>query len=503
MKPTYAAALAVVPALLTSFHGPGVAHADPAANDCAPLHLLIANGTTESAADADPDIDTGFGAQIALAAATTVNTGGRPVLTRAYLPYAASFGGKPFDRSKDTYDQSVSGGISTARTMLADQATRCPNQRVMLIGHSQGAEVISEIARDIGAGTGPITADRVAGVALFGDPTRAPGAAVFSAPQQIAPQPIPGSRSKQVSQVRLGSVPPPQGGGIAPNPTRATFGAIAGRVGSFCVAGDLSCDTPADAALAHVVANVAGQSKLDLSDPIGILTSVGTAVGQSLLYTGAQFVNDHISYSNGKIEVRPSGPTVLDRLVESTNPHARPEDALTQAIKAVTKIAGMGIGAAITIAKDLLNPATIVQIAAAGVANPLAALGILGTKLADAALKLIPPVTIDNTVKLVFNEIEQGLVDNAGLVQIAMDTRYWNTAQQHTNGYSNMPVGATGQSPVQYVTDWVTAAAADIAATPAPSPSTRSDGPGPLLASPAQPVLAASTILGGSSGPGK
>ncbi|WP_051047460.1 cutinase family protein [Nocardia asiatica] len=470
--------------------------------DCMPLHVLVANGTTESSSDANPDVDTGFGAQIVLAAGAALNET-KPVLSRAYVPYAASFGGKPFDRSKDTYDQSVTGGVAATRTMLTDQAARCPNQRMMLIGHSQGAQVMSQIAREIGAGTGPIAGDRLAGVALFGDPTRPQGAPVFASAQQSAPQPVPGARSKQVSQVRLGAAAPPPGGGIAPNPTRTTFGSVAGRVGNFCVAGDLSCDTPPDAALAHVVANVAGQSKLDPSDPIGILTSVGTAVGQSLLYTGAAFVNDHISYSNGRIQVRPTGPSVLDRLVESTNPHSRPEDALNQAIKAVTKIAGMGIGAAITIAKDLLNPATIVQIVAAGVANPAAALGILGTKLADAALKLIPPVTIDNAVKLIFNEIEQGIVDNAGLVQIAMDTRYWNTAQQHTSGYANTPVGAQGQSAVRYVIDWIIAAAADIADTPAPTRSTRPTGPGPLLAPPSQPVVSASSILSGATRPGK
>lgn len=495
----YIAAGTAILACTASLTGPAAAEESPPA--CTPLHLLIANGTTESAPDAAPDQDTGFGSEIAVPAMLRANHDGKTVLSRSYLPYSASFGGKPGDKAGDPYSQSVANGIANGAKMLDDIARQCPNQKVFLVGFSQGAQVTATLARDIAAGKGPLPADKIAGVALFSDPTREPGTPVFPG-SQTSPQRVPGATGSSVTQVRLGNITPPAGGGIAPSATRAAFGSLAGRTASICNHGDLACDTPKDAALARVVANIAGQSKLDIADPIGILTSVGSAVGQSILYTGASFVNDNLSFnsSTGQVEVRPSGPTVMDRLVQYSNPNA-PKDGVGEAIKALTKLAGMGISAVISVAKDIISPASIAQIAAAGAAGPEAALALLGTKLAGAVVKLVSPVTIENTVKLAFRELEQGVVDNAGLVRIAMDTSYWTTAQQHTS-YVSTPIGVEGQTAAQLTAEWIASAAEDLSGssgstTSATTPAKPSLTSGPLLASPDQPVVPASQILSG------
>ncbi|NMM90672.1 cutinase [Rhodococcus sp. SRB_17] len=480
------------PATMTAFA--------PADSGCTPLYLLMANGTTDSSPDAPTDQDGGFFSQVAIPALLEANgtSSKKTVIDRAYVPYSASFGGKPGDQSKDTYEQSVSMGITNATAMLTDLAARCPDTQVYLGGYSQGAQVISAVSREIGAGAGPISADRFAGAALFSDPTRPAGSPVFAAPSQTAPAAAPGAKGDSVESVQVAATKTPAGGGIAPETTgQRSFGKVADRVASFCTAGDLACDTPADAPLARMVANIAGQSSMDAQDPVAILTSVGTALGQSVIYTGASVVNDNINFDSkaGAFTVKDSGTTVLNRMVAYSDPSKR-RDGISEAVAAVTKIAGMGIAAAVTVAKDVLSPQSIAQIAAAGVAGPQAAIGVLGAKVLAATVKLVPPATIDKTVTLAFNEVKSGFADNKGLAKIATDTAYWDTIAKH-GSYTAVPVGTGGQTPVELATEWIIALAHDLTGDQASSTGPgKPDQSGPLLAAIGQQSRSASEILG-------
>ncbi|QTJ71248.1 cutinase family protein (plasmid) [Rhodococcus sp. ZPP] len=160
---------------------------------CTPLHLLLVNGTTDSSPTAPTDQDGGFFSQVAIPALLAANgdNGSKNVIDRSYVNYSASFGGKPGDQSTDTYEQSVQMGITNAAVMLTDLASKCPDTQVFIGGYSQGGQVASALVREIGAGEGPISADRFAGAALFSDPTRPAGAPVFASSSQTALRPHP------------------------------------------------------------------------------------------------------------------------------------------------------------------------------------------------------------------------------------------------------------------------------------------------------------------------
>lgn len=469
---------------------------------CPALHLVLVNGTTESAPGMDPNVDGGFLSQIAVPVGLAVNGSSTPkddekIVDRTYVPYSASFGGKPGDHAADPYATSVSMGINNARTILETIADQCPDSKVFISGYSQGGQVASALVRDIGHGQGPIPSSQLAGAALFSDPTREAGSAVFpGAPSQSSPKPAPGTSGESTSAVNISKVDTPEGGGIAPNTAASGFGTVAGRVASFCTAGDLSCDTPEDAPIARMVANIAGQSSLDISDPIEILTSVGTAVGQTVLLTGASVVNDNLDFDNdaGRFEITQSRETVLNRMARYSQP-TTPDQIVTEAVQAVTKIAGMGIGAAVTVAKEVLAPESILQIAAAGVAGPQAAVAALGVRLLDATVQLFPPVTANQAVKFAFHEIEQGIVDNQGLARMAFDTRYWQAAAQH-HSYGSLPVGVSGESATQFTTEWVIALVEDLTGQDITAPHTSQVDPaGPLMAGAGNAAQSASEIL--------
>ena len=480
--------------------------ASAADSGCTPLHLLLVNGTTDSSPDAPTDTDGGFFSQVAIPALVEANgdNGKKGVIDRSYVNYSASFGGKPGDQSKDTYEQSVQMGITNATAMLTDLASKCPDTQVFVGGYSQGAQVASALSREIGAGEGPISADRFAGAALFSDPTRPAGSPVFASSSQTAPAAAPGAKGDSVESVQVAATATPVGGGIAPETTgERSFGKVADRVASFCTAGDLACDTPADAPLARMVANIAGQSSMDTQDPVSILTSVGTALGQSVIYTGASVVNDNINFDSkaGAFTVKDSGTTVLNRMVAYSDPSKR-QDSISEAVAAVTKIAGMGIAAAVTVAKDVLSPQSIAQIAAAGVAGPQAAIGVLGAKVLNATVKLVPPATIDKTVSLAFNEVKSGFADNKGLAKMATDTAYWDTIAKH-GSYTTTPVGTGGQTPVELATDWILALAHDLTGDQVGGNAPRSlDQSGPLLAALGQQSRSATEILGSRTATG-
>lgn len=502
--------LTALAALTIAVSASGVAAAQPsttptpatgsASEDCAVLHLVVVPGTTEIDENSSPDTDSGFFSRLTVPAMRDANSGDNPALSRSYVPYPASFGGKPGDTSTIPYAQSRDIGAENTTTMISDIAARCPGTKFFVSGYSQGGDVASEVLRDIGAGNGPIPAEDLAGGALFSDPTRAEGEDVLAGGGS-SPAPAPGTDGAAVDTVTLApavAAAPPSGGGIAPTPKISDFGAVSDRVASYCTAGDLACDTPVDAPAAKLVASIAGQSSMDTRDPVRILTDVSTAVGRTALMTSASVINDNIDFDStaGQFEVTSSSETVLSKMAKYSDPSATSTDEMiSEAVGAVTKIAGMAIGAAITVAKDVITPETIGQLATVGLTNPPAALGILATKVLSSAVQLVPPATIDSAVDVAFEEITNTIDENAGLAQLVTDTSYWNTATKH-GSYDSVPVGSNGETPVELTVRWIVALAADLTGDQSLADKVGAViKQGAALFATSEPVLSAGSIL--------
>ncbi|WP_238846558.1 cutinase family protein [Nocardia terpenica] len=426
---------------------------------CTPLHVLAFAGTGETGETADPTIDSGF-----LGEAVT-----RPLLqaapgavSRQMVPYADDFGlrGVP-------YAQSMTGGVAAGMRAIGDYAARCPASRFALVGFSQGAQVADEIARMIGTGAmnAPIRPYQVAAVSLFSSPIRQNQAAVFAGTQgQLSPAPPPGLAAPELSSLMLASPTPAPGAGIAPTISNTSgYGELTGRVASWCNGGDVACSTPADAPLARAVANIGGQVQFSGQDPLKTVGQLAAALGGSVLRTAASVINNDVSMQGGHLSIGSSGSTVLGRLAANTDPRTTTPQADNDIIRAVIKTGVMGFQAAVMVASKVLTPANIAELVTAGLANPVAALADLGAKLAGAALDLVPPATIDAGVRYAFGEITRDVTDNAGLVQMATDLRYWDSARQHTS-YDKVPVDAAGQTPAGFTVAWLTVLAKALAA---------------------------------------
>ncbi|KAH6906782.1 cutinase [Coprinopsis sp. MPI-PUGE-AT-0042] len=81
------------------------------------------------------------------------------------------------------YAESSSEGTANLKTLLTSQVNRCPNQKIVLVGYSQGAHIIGDALAGgggtlIGPKTQPISStisDKVIAVVQMGDPRWVPG----------------------------------------------------------------------------------------------------------------------------------------------------------------------------------------------------------------------------------------------------------------------------------------------------------------------------------------
>ncbi|MEU4340693.1 cutinase family protein [Nocardia sp. NPDC023852] len=428
---------------------------------CPALYALGIQGTGESSPDAAPTTDTGmlstvFRPMMAKAA-------DRGLVDRAYVPYESGFGGATAGGAVP-YWESVTGGLARLRAMADTVADACANTRFAVVGYSQGAHVASLFAQEIGQGHGVLPAEKVAAVALFADPTRNSGAPLFpGVPGKATPDAAPGTSGDRLASIAALPQTPAAGGGIGPERDKAAdFGALTGRVASFCAAGDLACDAPDGAPILRVVANVAGQSTLSGGDPIASLVSIAQALAYTSIKTVTTVVDEDIQGNSlATLSISPR-KSISQRLSDASDPRT-PLD-LPGALQTLLKVGMIGLNAVVTVVRTFINPTAISELATAGLSDPPAALLSLGTKLLGAVPQLIPPTTGVRLVTQAFDAVVQSITDNSDLLNTTTWVRYWDTIQRH-RGYSSATVSANGDAPTQLVADWFAAVARDVADT--------------------------------------
>ncbi|MGV9661990.1 cutinase family protein [Nocardia niigatensis] len=442
---------------------------------CPALFALGVQGTGESSPDAAVTTDTGMLSEVFRPMMAAASDAG--LVDRAYVPYEASFGGA-VSISTTTYTQSVSGGLDRLRSMAKQITDRCPNTKLAIAGYSQGAHVASQFAQEVGAGKGTVPAERIAAVALFGDPNRNANAPLFPGkPDQKLPTAAPGTDGKSVAA--LGDPPATKtasGAGIAPDSaTLENFGSLVGRVAEFCTEGDLACDTPVGAPLVRTVANIAGQSEISAGDPIGSLKSIAEALAFTSIKTATTVVNNDVSGNSlTDLSYQPQ-KSISQRIADASNPSTQVD--IPGAFQALLKVGTIAINSIVAVAKNILTAANITEIATAGLANPLAGLAVFGAKLVGAVTTLVPPTTISRLTTQAFTAVTQNVTDNKDLLDITTWVRYWDTAQKHD--YTHAQGAGFGESPTDWVGQWFAAVAHDLSgsATPGAIPSGGSDKP--------------------------
>ncbi|MGX1779248.1 cutinase family protein [Nocardia brasiliensis] len=455
-----AACLGVVPA--------GTAGAG--ATECPAVFALGVQGTGQSSPGQSVTDDTGFLSAVFTPLQASADAAGVKV-NREYIPYEASFGGFVSGSTNTSYAQSVSGGVDRLKARISEISGQCKHTDFALVGYSQGAQVVSQVAQAIGAGSGVVSPERVVAVALFGDPTRAANASTFVGTGGARrPATVPGTSGDALGGLDEINSSAPTGSGIGVSTEKSvSYGKLIGRVATFCTSGDLSCDAPADAPLLHAVANVAA-TVTNPGDPIQALQNIATSLVTTTIKTATNVVNNDISGTSlSQLALNPK-KSISERIEEASDPTGPPVDAAST-VKALMKVAQIGFNAVVTVAKSVLTTSNIAEIATAGIVDPVAGLVTLGTKLLSALTTLIPPATAIGWVQQAFTAFTNEITDNAGLFNATTWIKYSDAIQRH-GSYLNDPASTSGASATSWVASWIAAAARDVAAADPPASST-------------------------------
>lgn len=176
-----------------------------AAPACPPVALFAVPGTGETSEAADP------AASVGLLAGLTDPLARRwgDDLSVRYVPYPATVD-RPF------YFTSEGRGAERLARDAGDVAARCPDTTILLLGYSQGGDVVSDVVHRAANGTVDLPAERIAGAIMLGSPRRDP-----RAPNLLDT---------------------PGRGVLGPRPTRE-LAVYDGRVYEVCAPGDPICAT--------------------------------------------------------------------------------------------------------------------------------------------------------------------------------------------------------------------------------------------------------------------
>ncbi|MFZ2292272.1 cutinase family protein [Corynebacterium casei] len=395
-------------------------------------------------------------------------------MARTYVTYPAAAGGAfvpglPTAESIPYKESMYEGAINTAK-VLTQIANQCPDTKVFLAGHSQGAQVVSTVAREIGNGASDFPADKVAGVALFSDPTRDKAVPVMQGGSDT-PGATPGTSGENVRQVGP-FVSPEQanldGAGMGVNHGGKDFGVLSDRVASWCADGDLVCDLPISGELSQLVIGTA--ERLDLDDPEASLRAVGDTLGPAVQLGGVDDVEDgEISFGQGGFEAKAASAendgSLMSKIATSSTNKTVKEGSLISGlgksvVAAVGKIGGMVLNTGIAIVKRALTIENIAQVVLAGVRNPHFGLAVAVGKLTAAAQEVVTPEYVSARAQEVMNEVDVMGLTGEGLTQVAAQAAGHGAAH---NSYNSRPMTEDGRTAIDATVDWVVASARDSA----------------------------------------
>jgi hypothetical protein len=233
---------AVPPGAVPPTSGSGHPHKPrPASQDasCPDVLLVDVPGTWESSLQDSPLNPLQFPNALLHNATTTLGQQFPSPRMQTYTtPYTAQFHNPLAGDNQMTYNDSRAEGTRATVQELTDMNNKCPLTSYVLMGFSQGAVIIGDIASDIGNGRGPVDDDLVLGVTLIADGRREPGVG-----KVIGPDP-PG----EGAEITLHEVPILAGMGLTMTGSRpGGFGALDGKTNEICAPGDLICAAPAEA----------------------------------------------------------------------------------------------------------------------------------------------------------------------------------------------------------------------------------------------------------------
>ncbi|MGW0354936.1 cutinase [Nocardia sp. 852002-20019_SCH5090214] len=233
--------------------------------------------------------------------------------------YAAVYVAYPANMS--TYEQAVDTGVANAEKVMHDIAQACPDTKFSIVGYSEGADVARRVAMGIGhdqpGADGKydvVDPKNVLGVVILADAGRTAGDGPFPGAQDP-------NHPDGFDQNYQNGNKPISGQGALPDQA-GDFGALNGKVASFCSEGDLTCAAPQNISLLQLAANVGRQLNVDALQNEGLTP----ATGQDVAVTLGRIAMNAFSYIASQPNWMASNETFLQVLLKVSEPGYKPGD---------------------------------------------------------------------------------------------------------------------------------------------------------------------------------
>lgn len=292
-------------------------------------------------------------------------------VTRTFVNYPSAAGGfqffaKPTAPGQETnqvsYLDSMNTGVESAEEQIKKIDEACgDNTKFFLAGYSQGAEVIEHVARKIGAGNGPVSADRIAGVSLFASPNRE-----ADTPLAInGADSVGGNHAMKVTE-GLTHYDTPAGGGISADKTGTDgLGELEDRTVSWCLQGDIVCGLPVDSEIARALAT--SMEGVDINDPQSSLEQMSEGLNMALTVNDVEKTDpEDIDFGDGGFSLTSADTSSGDSSPSALSKEGR-QSAFQTFIDSTISTARSGSGST--------NSSDVVGSFVGGLSNPTAASG--------------------------------------------------------------------------------------------------------------------------------
>ncbi|RDI54083.1 cutinase family protein [Nocardia mexicana] len=248
--------------------------------------------------------------------------------------YAAVYIAYPANMA--TYEDAVTTGVANTERVMREITQACPDTKFSIVGYSEGADVVRRVAMNVGhqeAGAdgkyGIVDPADVVGVVILADAGRSAGDGPFPGAKD------PFANPDGFDQRYQNGVKPVSGQGALPG-TSGDFGALNGKIASFCSDGDLTCAAPQNISLLQLAVNVGRQLNVDALEREGLTPATGQDVAVVLGRIALAAFADIQSQPNWM----QSNETFLEVLLRVSDPAYKPGQAPKTPAKADSIAAG-------------------------------------------------------------------------------------------------------------------------------------------------------------------
>lgn len=371
----------------------------------------------------------------------------------------------------DDWRSTTAAGKEKTNQTIADIHKKCPTTKVALVGDNQGAAIVSEISRDIGAGKGVIEPNLVAGVATFADPTRGKDQPTVASGAD-APAAAPGTSGRNVSAATEGfASETTEGTGLATVAEKESprgYGELSDRTVSWCAEGDTRCGVKKPAPLTRL-AEVTNKDVDFAKNPEGSVRHIADVLGPAVALAGAETLAEDVNFgSNGFTFNRAESAekTLIGRIADNSESHVEQSEFDQRLVAAGQQLGGMALAAGVTLAKKVVTPSNIAQIAAAATLDPMAGVALAGVKVIEASVDLFTPETATTGALRVMDEAKAGGVEVPEIAETTVATVVSQTVED--SAYRKQPMTESGDSAQSATTSWLSGVAADELGDEAP-----------------------------------